>query len=87
MPGKLIGPGHNSVVLGPDGKTHFMVYHSWNEEKTQRQMCLDPIVWTAAGPRALNPSRGRKQVVLPLTTTESGAPAGVPRQLPAPTQG
>ncbi len=68
IPGKLIGPGHNSVILGPDDRTHFIVYHSWNDEKTRRQMCLDPLEWTAAGPRAVNPSRGRRQVTLPLGT-------------------
>lgn len=67
VPGKLIGPGHNSVVLAPDGRTHFIVYHSWNPERTRRQMCMDPIVWTPEGPRPDNPSRGKRVVVLPGT--------------------
>lgn len=66
IPNKLIGPGHNSVILGPDNKTYFMVYHSWNTERTKRQMCLDPIVWTNEGPKVFNPSRGQKRVRLPL---------------------
>lgn len=64
IPGKLIGPGHNSVILGPDEQTHFIVYHSWNAARSKRQMCLDPIDWTPEGPRALNPSRGAKSVSL-----------------------
>lgn len=64
--GKIIGPGHNSVILGPDSKSHFIVYHSWNPERTKRQMCLDPIEWTPAGPKAFQPSRGKKSIVLPF---------------------
>ena len=67
VPGKLIGPGHNSVILGPDGNTWFNVYHSWNPERTKRQICMDPIVWTDHGPRTVEPSRGKKTVKLPLT--------------------
>lgn len=66
VPGELIGPGHNSVVLGPDGKTWFNVYHSWNLERTKRQINMDPIVWTAEGPVTWKPGRGVKEVTLPL---------------------
>ena len=66
IPGRLIAPGHNSVVLGPDDRTEFIVYHSWNAKRTKRQMCLDPIEWTPQGPRAHKPSRGLKRVVLPF---------------------
>lgn len=66
IPGKLIGPGHNSVVLGPDGETWFIVYHSWNPERTKRQICMDPLVWTKDGPVAWQPSRGKKEITLPL---------------------
>ncbi|MCP5532813.1 MAG: family 43 glycosylhydrolase [Akkermansiaceae bacterium] len=64
--GKLIGPGHNSVILGPDGETWFNIYHSWNADRTKRQMCMDPLVWTADGPVTHDPSRGKKKVALPL---------------------
>ena len=66
IPGKLIGPGHNSVILGPDGQTYFIVYHSWNAERSRRQICMDPLVWTQQGPQAYRPARGRKQLTLPL---------------------
>mgnify|MGYP000977446285 CR=1 FL=1 len=66
IPGKLIGPGHNSVILGPDGKTWFNVYHSWNPERTKRQICMDPIVWTKDGPKTWQASRGAKTVEIPL---------------------
>lgn len=73
IPGKLTGPGHNSLILGPDGKTWFIFYHSWNPERTKRQICMDPLAWTADGPRAVNPARGEKDVSLPLA-----APAHLP---------
>jgi GH43 family beta-xylosidase len=56
IPDQVLGPGHNSVVLGPDNQTMFMVYHAWDVEQTARRMCIDPLVWTAQGPRCLGPS-------------------------------
>ena len=66
IPDELIGPGHNSIILGPDDKTHFIVYHSWDDSKSKRQMSIDPIVWTDSGPRAHKPSRGNKHLALPI---------------------
>ena len=51
VPGQVPGPGHNSVVPGPDDRTEFVVYHAWNAAWTARRMCLDPLVWTQDGPR------------------------------------
>lgn len=50
IPGKVRGPGHNSVVTGPDGKTQYVVYHAWDEKTTKRQMCVDRLDWTPDGP-------------------------------------
>ena len=66
LPDKLIGPGHNSLVLGPDGKTWFNVYHSWNADRSKRQMCMDPLVWKEGAPTTFEPSRGPKRLTLPL---------------------
>jgi beta-xylosidase len=49
IPGKVFGPGHNSIVSSPDGKDYF-VYHAWNPERTKRQVWVDPLVWTPNGP-------------------------------------
>jgi beta-xylosidase len=62
VPGKVIGPGHNSHVLGPDGQTLFMVYHAWDAAKTARRMCIDPIIWTEFGPKVDGPSTERRTV-------------------------
>jgi beta-xylosidase len=49
-PGRCLGPGHNSHVIGPDG-AEYLVYHAWNEEMTLRRICIDRLVWTPTGPR------------------------------------
>lgn len=56
IPGKVLGPGHNSVIRGPDGQTDFLVYHAWDPQQTARRMCIDPLVWTAEGPRCSGPT-------------------------------
>lgn len=62
--GKIVGPGHNSVTLGSDGKTAFLVYHAWDPALTARRMCIDPLVWVrdeATGldlPRCAGPTIG-----------------------------
>lgn len=53
IPGQVRGPGHHSIVTGPDGRTQFFVYHAWDGEMKTRQMCLDKLVWTLSGPRCI----------------------------------
>ncbi len=55
VPGKVVGPGHNSVVTAPDG-TDVIVYHAWDVGQTARRMCIDPLVWGEDGPRVDGPS-------------------------------
>jgi len=47
---RVIGPGHNSLVEGPDGQT-YVVYHAWDREGFARRLCLDRLEWTPEGPR------------------------------------
>jgi beta-xylosidase len=63
VPGKVLGPGHNCVVLGPDGETPFIVYHAWDVARTARRMCIDPLVFTEKGPRCLGPSADPQPLV------------------------
>ena len=53
--GEVLGPGHNSCTRAPDG-TELLVYHAWDSARTARRMCIDPLVWTADGPRCLGPT-------------------------------
>lgn len=45
----LIGPGHNSLVVAPDG-TDRIAFHAWNAEGSRREMHLAPIVFYGTGP-------------------------------------
>ena len=51
VPGKVIGPGHNGLVKSLDGKQDYILYHAWNEAMTERQLWVDPLVWTDHGPQ------------------------------------
>jgi len=53
IPGHVRGPGHHSIVFGPDGHTQYVLYHAWDAGMKTRQMCLDKLQWTTAGPRCL----------------------------------
>jgi len=55
-PGKVIGPGHHSIIKGPDDKTDFIVYHAWDSQMTGRRMHIDILEWTEDGPRCQGPT-------------------------------
>lgn len=55
-PGAVLGPGHNSVTIAPDGTTEMIVYHAWDVARTARRMFIDPLVWTPHGPRCAGPT-------------------------------
>jgi beta-xylosidase len=48
--GRLIGPGHNSWITGPDDQ-EYLVFHAWDEQMVARRMFLRKLVWTPDGPR------------------------------------
>jgi beta-xylosidase len=56
VPGHVLGPGHNSIVFGPDGRTEYLVYHAWDAGMTARRMFLDRLLWTPDGPRCAGPT-------------------------------
>lgn len=41
IPGKVIGPGHNSVVRGTDNFQPFCVYHRWADDLRGRLLAID----------------------------------------------
>lgn len=63
-PPKVIGPGHNSVVLGPDDRTLFCVYHAWDEARSARRMFIDPLLWSPTGPKVDGPSINPRTIVV-----------------------
>lgn len=50
-PDQIIGPGHCSLITGPDKETEYIVYHAWDALRTARQMRIDRLEWTPDGPR------------------------------------
>lgn len=56
VPGKMIGPGHCSVTLAPDGLARMIVYHAWDAHGTARRMCMDPLEVAHGDIRSTGPS-------------------------------
>ncbi|MDQ3908620.1 MAG: glycoside hydrolase family 43 protein, partial [Acidobacteriota bacterium] len=63
IPGEVIGPGHNSVVRGPDNQQLFCVYHRWAEQG--RVLSIDRMEFV-----------GDALAVVGPTTTPQPAPNG-----------
>jgi beta-xylosidase len=55
VPGRVIGPGHCSVVQADDGGW-VLAYHAWDAAMTARRFCIDALEFTPAGPRSHGPS-------------------------------
>jgi arabinan endo-1,5-alpha-L-arabinosidase len=55
VPGRVMGPGHCSIVNEPDGR-HVVVYHAWDPDMTARRLCVDPLSFGAEGPRSPGPT-------------------------------
>lgn len=56
VPGQVLGPGHCSIVRGPDGQTMYLVYHAWGPDLSARRMCLDSLSFSGEGPSSPGPS-------------------------------
>jgi GH43 family beta-xylosidase len=52
--GQVPGPGHCSILNAR--ARHFIVYHAWDRAMTARRLCIDPLTFTAAGPRSPGPT-------------------------------
>ncbi len=48
---RITGPGHHSVVPGPDGVTLYAVYHGYVDGWPGRKVHVDRLHWSTEGPR------------------------------------
>lgn len=78
LPAPLTGPGHCSVIRGPDydtNNTTYAIYHAWSfgavGGNNSRHMLVDRVDW--------RPSKGGWPVIDPL---QPGTPSSSPRPLP-----
>ena len=69
VPGKVIGPGHNSLVEAPNGD-EYIVYHAWDVDVTARRMCIDRLEWGPEGPTCSGPTWTPQPA--PLRSTADG---------------
>jgi beta-xylosidase len=56
VPGQVNGPGHCSVVTGPDGATPYLAYHAWDSAMTARRLCIDELRFVDDVPTTSGPS-------------------------------
>ena len=54
--GELLGPGHNSFTVSPDGSETWIVYHAWDLAQTGRRMCIDKLAWRDGTPTTIGPT-------------------------------
>lgn len=54
IPDRVVGPGHNSVVAGPDGRQLFCVYHRWSDG--ERRLSIDRLEWIGERLAVLGPT-------------------------------
>lgn len=48
------GPGHCSVVTAEG--VEYLVYHAWDQDRSGRKLCIDPLVWGPQGPACDGPT-------------------------------
>ena len=70
LPGLVVGPGHNSVVRGPDNRQLFCVYHRWAEDGSGRMLSIDPLDWAGERMLVLGPSTGPQPAPLAPTVVD-----------------
>jgi hypothetical protein len=74
LPGSVMGPGHNSVVRGPDNRQLYCVYHRWVGDA--RVLSIDPLDWAGDRLLVLGPSHTPQPA--PLAPTIAGFEAPDP---------
>ncbi len=75
VPGTVIGPGHNSVVRGPDNRQLFCVYHRWTPDASMRVLAIDRMEFVGGRLIVLGPTSEPQPMPI-LPSVRGFAPAG-----------
>jgi GH43 family beta-xylosidase len=77
--GRVIGPGHASVIHAPDNVDEYIVYHAWDPEHTSRLMRMDRLNWGEEGPSSPGPTLDPQPVpTMPRFRDGFDGPDGAP---------
>ncbi|HKI02290.1 MAG TPA: glycoside hydrolase family 43 protein [Thermoanaerobaculia bacterium] len=68
--GEVVGPGHNSVVRGPDNRQLYCVYHRWSPDLGARVMAIDPLDWAGERMIVLGPTTAPQPGPVPPTISD-----------------
>jgi beta-xylosidase len=71
--GRIHGPGHHSLVFGPDAATVYAVYHGYVPGDAGRKVHLDRLVWAGDAPRIVGPTDG-EQTMPPQAVCDERVP-------------
>ncbi|HEY9422367.1 MAG TPA: glycoside hydrolase family 43 protein, partial [Thermoanaerobaculia bacterium] len=70
--GEVVGPGHNSVVRGPDNRQLYCVYHRWSPDTSARVLAIDPLDWAGERMLVLGPTTTPQPAPIPPTVSDLG---------------
>lgn len=78
---RVIGPGHNCLVTGPDGFTCFLVYHAHADGEPLRSAFMAEFHWVGedfavTGPSPAHPSAGVHHPAVPFWRIDATLPPG-----------
>jgi GH43 family beta-xylosidase len=68
---RVVGPGHNCIITGPDGFTSFLVYHAHVDGQPYRSAFMTEFHWVGdgfivEGPSPARPARGGYHPAIPF---------------------
>ncbi|MBC7869420.1 MAG: family 43 glycosylhydrolase [Chitinophagaceae bacterium] len=72
VPGKVIGPGHNSFTENAEG-SEYIVYHGWDTDMTARLMRIDRLRWEGDMPIIDGPTWTSQPSPMIVMTEDDGS--------------
>jgi GH43 family beta-xylosidase len=83
---RVVGPGHNCIVTGPDGFTSFLVYHAHMDGEQDRSAYMAEFHWVGdgfavTGPSPAQPGRGGYHPDIPHRISNEAVDTAHPARL------